>query len=299
MTARIHAFDMPEVQVPPEWERIDFDGVVGVQMVIGAPDAGKSTFARYLYQKSSLSGQKTAFIDGDPGQSVLGPPTMETLIVGKIGDSGFPPREPAWRKFVGSTSPSGHLLPTVVGAGRLCEKARQAGATVIIYDTSGLVDPRLGGLALKHAKIDLLQPRRVYAIQQDKELEPLLGMLRKSQRCELVQLAPTEAVISRDMERRQIFRTEQFAAYFKEAIPQTFRWTQYGIYPAPRFALERLVALEDRDGFTLVLGIVVAINLDRREVTLLAPPVDLNKVRLLNLGDILINPQTFQDRRLD
>ena len=293
------AFDTPDIDVPPEWMQINLDGAVGVQMVIGAPDVGKSTFARYLYRKFSAGGHSTAFIDGDPGQSFLGPPTTETLIVGKAGDPVFSPGAPRWRKFVGSTSPSGHLLPTVVGAKRLCEHAQLAGARVIIYDTSGLVDPRLGGLALKHAKIDLLQPSRVYAIQWENELEPLLSMLRRSQRCELVQLVPSVAVVSRSMERRQRYRTEQFAEYFREAVLQKIKWTKYGIYPVPRFALERLVALEDEAGFTLRLGIVVEIDHDRREVTLLAPSADWGSVKVLNIGDVLVDPHTFQDRRTE
>jgi polynucleotide 5'-kinase involved in rRNA processing len=54
-------------------------GPEGIFMVIGAPDAGKSTFARYLFKRFQAEGLRAAFLDGDPGQASLGPPTMLTL----------------------------------------------------------------------------------------------------------------------------------------------------------------------------------------------------------------------------
>lgn len=293
----MEAFEPAGLQVPADWKKLVVEGISGIQMVVGAPDVGKTTFARYLFQRISDNGEKAAYLDGDPGQSILGPPGTQTLIYSETGSRAFPPQGRAWRKFVGSVSPSGHLLPTVVGASRLVRKALQSGASVVIYDTSGLVDPQQGGLALKHAKIDLLEPSRVYAILREKELNPLISLLRRSQRCEVIQLAPADAAVIRSQGKRQAYRSQQFAAYFHDAVLQKMRWTDYGIYPAPRFAMHRLIALEDREGFTLALGIVLEIDRVERLVTLLAPAVNLDEVKAMNLGDVMVDPHTFRDYR--
>jgi len=67
-----------DIDIPREWTQIDFNKLSGTLMVIGGTDVGKSTFARYLYSHLAGRGSKVAFIDGDPGQSNLGPPGTMT-----------------------------------------------------------------------------------------------------------------------------------------------------------------------------------------------------------------------------
>ena len=160
-----------EIDVPVAWQQLDLARPGEIVLVIGAPDVGKSSFAQYLYRRLCREAGRVAFLDGDPGQSTLGPPTTMTLA---IGDS-FPPQGPHWRNFVGAVSPRGHMLPLVVGASRLVQAARQAGVETIVYDTCGLVDPAYGGTALKLAKIELLQPVVVCAIQRNRELRVVAG----------------------------------------------------------------------------------------------------------------------------
>jgi polynucleotide 5'-hydroxyl-kinase GRC3/NOL9 len=99
---------------------------------------GKSTFARYLYQRLVIEGKQAAYLDGDPGQSLLGPPTTLTLALGELGEPGkhgFPPSGEVRRWFIGSVSPSGHMLPLLVGAARLVRAAFALGGGRV-YDTS-------------------------------------------------------------------------------------------------------------------------------------------------------------------
>jgi polynucleotide 5'-hydroxyl-kinase GRC3/NOL9 len=282
------------LQIPEEWQSLSSVDESGVLLVIGAPDVGKSTFARYLFGKIATIAP-VAFVDGDPGQSSLGPPTTLTLLVKAAMGEDIPSSERMWRRFVGSVSPRGHMLPTVVGAGRLKQKALEGGASAVIYDTCSLVDSRQGGLVLKAALIDLLQPRRVYAIQRETELEPLLTYLRHSGATEVVTLAPAPAAISRSPAVRQEHRARMFSAYFKNAPVQWLDWRRYGIFPAPRFSLNRLMALEDEEGFALALGIILEIDRSRRRIALLAPRIDLEKLRVLHLGDVILDRSTWRD----
>ena len=59
---------MNNMDILPEWESIDPLQLRGTLLVVGAPDVGKSTFARYLYQRLQESNRRAAYLDGDPVQ---------------------------------------------------------------------------------------------------------------------------------------------------------------------------------------------------------------------------------------
>ena len=286
---------LAKTDIPHAWEQLDFSQFKGTLLVVGAPDVGKSTFSRYIYQRLQADSPRVAYLDGDPGQGSLGPPTTMTLALGTSGDIEFPPRGQVWRIFVGAVSPARHMLPIVVGAARLAQSAYKAGAEVIVYDTTGLIDPAQGGVYLKQAEINLLRPTVLFAIQQNKELEYLLRPLRRGRRVHVIDMRPSLAVQWRDPPVRKAYRAEKFALYFANAQPITVDWTQLAIFPAPDFSLNRLVALEDADGFTVGLGIVIHFVRESRQVTLLAPLESMDNINALHLGDVDLDPQTFRD----
>ena len=283
-----------DMDIPPEWEQINTSRLNGALLIIGAPDVGKSTFARFLYQQLQATSRCTAYLDGDPGQSRLGPPTTMTLAMGMSGNEIFPPRDRIWRTFVGGLSPVRHMLPVVVGAARLVQAARDAGAQVIVYDTTGLIDPDQGGAYLKMAKIDLLHPTVVFAIQYINELEYLLAPLRRSRRVYVVDMSPPLAAQRRDPATRRDYRAGQFARYFENVNQVTVKWSNLAVFPAPVFTINRLVALEDSLGFTLGLGIVLDVARESRQMVLLTPVPSMEKVDAIQLGDVALDPETFQ-----
>jgi polynucleotide 5'-kinase involved in rRNA processing len=272
------------INIPNEWTRSGLTELSGLVMVIGEPNTGKSTLSAYLFDIFSRRQSPSAYLDGDPGQSSLGPPTTITLALGRQGEAGFPPKGIKFRKFIASTSPKGHMLPLLAGAGRLVGQARQMGFSNIVYDTSGLVDQVQGGIALKYAKIDML--------------EPLLRTLKRSGRTRVVRLLPSLAVVNRDTSARRHYRAEKFGEYFSQAGKVILDWQGYGVFPGPRFALNRLVGLEDRQGITLGLGIVLGLDRTARQVELLTPLEDLSALRNIYLGGVLVDPNTYMDQRM-
>jgi polynucleotide 5'-kinase involved in rRNA processing len=190
------------------------------------------------------------------------------------------------------------MLQVLVGAARLVQAAYEAGAQVVIYDTTGLIDPGQGGAHLKQSKIDLLRPSVVFAIQNKEELESLLRPLRSSSRTQVVEMRPSPAAQWRDPPARRAYRAERFARYFADARPTTVDWGQIAVFPAPAFSLNRLVALEDREGFALGLGIVVQFERKSRQVTFLTPLEPLNNIDAIHVGDVEVDPQTFEDRAI-
>lgn len=284
------------MEVPGEWEQLSFDAAAGVVMILGAPDLGKTTFARYLYRRLSATGVRVAYLDGDPGQSTLGPPATLTLALGQNGSSSFPPKNSCWRSFIGAVSPQGHMLPMLVGASRLIAAGREAGADTVIYDTCGFIDPGRGGNYLKLALVDLIGPSTVIAFQRKDELESTLEGLRRSRRFRLFEIAPSSHARRRDPAARQRHRAHQFARYFAEARAQKVRWGRFAVTPTPLFSPHRLVAFEDVHGLTLGLGILQEENRRSRYWTVLTPLADLGGVDTIRLGDLLVDPVTFRDQ---
>jgi polynucleotide 5'-hydroxyl-kinase GRC3/NOL9 len=123
--------DRSYLDVPLLWLRFPLAELKGTLLVIGGVDTGKTTFARYLFRELKARNGRVAFLDGDPGQSTLGPPTTLTMAYDLDessieGTSGMPTRY-----FIGSISPSGHMLQTLVGSMRLVQAAYQTGDSTI------------------------------------------------------------------------------------------------------------------------------------------------------------------------
>jgi polynucleotide 5'-kinase involved in rRNA processing len=192
--------------------------------------------------------------------------------------------------------PKGHMLPTLVGAHRLVRKAQEEGASAIVFDTTGLIDPAQGGGELKRAKVDLLQPTAVVGIQHRDELEYLLLPLRLSRRTRVIDLPASRAVRRRGTSVRQEHRAAQFQRYFAGAQSLEVEWQRLAVFPKPAFTPHRLVALEDKEGFALALGIVAAS--DSNTVLLHTPLASLDGVNAVRLGDLALDPCTFQETRI-
>jgi polynucleotide 5'-hydroxyl-kinase GRC3/NOL9 len=229
-----------EIDIPPDWEKLTCASLEGVILVVGAPDTGKSTFARYLYRRLCARHERVGFIGGDMGQATLGPPTTMTLALNEPEGDAFPPAGPRHRTFVGDVTPRGHMLPTLVGAHRLVQKACEEGATAIVFDTTGLVGPEQGGGTLKRAKIDLLHPAAVVGIQHERELEHLLHPLRPSGRTRVIDLPASRAARRRDYTVRREHRASQFRRYFADARSLEIAWQRLAILPEPAFAPNQL-----------------------------------------------------------
>jgi polynucleotide 5'-hydroxyl-kinase GRC3/NOL9 len=271
--------------VPPQWADLAAKGLRGTVMIVGASDTGKSTLACYLFQKLSRHGLHAGYLDADVGQSTLGLPTTLNLALSTgAGDDRFPPQGSQITYFVGATTPRGHMLPTVIGAYRLQQRARTLGAEVIVVDTTGLVDRAQGGKALKQWKIELLAPDVVIGLQRGRELEPILWPLRRDKRVRCVELSVSPHVVERSRKARIAWRCTQLARYLEAAQPKLVELHKLPVYDLERLAGGTLLAFQDADGFALGLGVVQEAN--RREGTALVhtPLLDLEGVASVRLG---------------
>jgi polynucleotide 5'-hydroxyl-kinase GRC3/NOL9 len=295
----IHWLDEAQVTermtVPPEWQRLDLSRMAGLVMLVGGTDTGKTTLFQYLVSRTLSMGENAMAMDADPGQSRLGLPTTMSLGVFESSGPGEI-RQRIWHRFVGSTTPVGHMLQVLSGCGRLLQKAREMSDGLVIMDTSGLVDAEKGGARLKLSKIDLLQPSVLIVLQKARELESWVRPLRIAKRVSVVDMPCAPAVRERNFLERQTYREKAFSRYFKKSVLRDFYWPKYGVFPYPRFYENRLIAFEDKNGFTLALGIVKGVDIAERTVSVLTPIAEdaLGRVSSIQLGDLVLDPNTFQ-----
>jgi polynucleotide 5'-hydroxyl-kinase GRC3/NOL9 len=257
----------------------------GTILVVGDVGSGKTTFARWLLGQLDRGLDRVALVDCDPGQSGVGVPGCLGLAM-----TG-PWQAPAASWFIGSTSPPGRLLPLVVGAARLAERARQRGAQAVLLDSSGMIDHAAARLLHVHlaqaAGVD-----QVVALEREGELGPLLALLAGDGR-HVERLPVSPAARRRSAAERRSHRQDRFAAHLAGAKLRLVSprrifaadWTEAGRDDLPP---GRVVGLLDGEGFCLGLGLVEAVHADRVEV--LTPVADVPVVRL-QTADFRLDPE--------
>ena len=281
---------MPDaLDIPAAWKALRQNQLHGLVMVIGAPDSGKSTFCRYLYSQLLAQQRPCAYLDGDPGQAFLGPPTTLSLA---SGDLEHPTQ--VWRRFVASLSPRGNMLTMLTAISRLVRKGFRQKAEVILYDTDGLIDPQQGGIYYKFALIELLVPQTICLLSIENELQPLLNYFLRQSRTAVYHFRASAAVQPRSPEVRRQYRTNQLAAYFATAKFLELNWHEMPVWPGPRFFPNQLLALTDRDGYCLSLAILLDHQAETRQLRLLTPLSTLEPIAALHLSRLSLDPQTFQ-----
>jgi polynucleotide 5'-kinase involved in rRNA processing len=189
------------------------------------------------------------------------------------------------------------MLQTLVAAHKLNAKARAEGATAVVFDTDGLVEPACGGGTLKRALVELLRPETVVALQRRSELEHFLVPLRRGQRTCVIDRRVEGPVRRRDSVERRAYRASCFQRTFEAARNLPVDWLSLSVIPTPSFTQHRLVAMEDEDGFVLALGIVIDVDRSRHAVHLHTPLQSVEQVETLHVGDLAVDPSTFRDSR--
>jgi len=268
----------------------------GVVMLIGAPDTGKTTLCHFLISQALQRGIKTAYVDGDIGQSVIGPPTTLGMTLLEEPPQDFFRLQWDLLYFIGSPSPARHLLPVAVGLKRLVDRAREE-AELIVVDTTGLVAGEVG-FELKFYKMELLRPQALIALQRKDELEHILKGCRGRKGLSLYVLPPSEGVVPRSQERRREYRQRKFEEYFKEGRKVEVD-VERAVVIDPAFPLlrlgedeerliGRLLGLNDDRFFTLGLGIWEGVDERKGKVYIYTPLEQIEEVRFLHLGHITL-----------
>lgn len=201
-----------------------------IAMVVGKADSGKTSFCTYLINKLINEKQKVAVLDGDLGQSDIGPPcTVAYACVTKsVTDLFTLKTENAF--FVGFTSPSEAVDKTIKGIALLKQEILNKTTDFVIVNTDGWVESE-EAVAYKSRLAEELNPDIIFCIQQNDELSPLLVALAKFRKSTVE--FPL-AIRQRSREKRRDLRELGYIKYLANAKMQTW--------------LLKLIAIEGQSG---------------------------------------------------
>jgi polynucleotide 5'-hydroxyl-kinase GRC3/NOL9 len=210
--------EIDENTIPQSWIE-SFEMLRGFQkkpvvaMVLGKVDSGKTSFCTYLVNMLISEKQKVAILDGDLGQTDIGPPctVAYALVTKPVTDLFKLKAENAL--FAGVTSPSEAVNEMIRGIASMKAEILGKAADFVVVNTDGWVE---GEEAVKY-KLRLaeeLNPDVVFCIQQKDELTPLLKTLEKFRKTTIE--SPLNAK-QRSREKRRNLRELGYIKYLTDA----------------------------------------------------------------------------------
>lgn len=255
-------------------------------LVIGAADAGKTTFTAWLANHLRQRGHDVGIVDADVGQSEIGPPATVGLgaVRGPLTRPGD--AETVAFEFVGVTSPGRHPWQVAGAAAKLVRVARARFDRVVV-DTSGFI---AGGFAaaVKQRKIAATDPDVVVAIQAGEECEHILRGIVARERGPAARGVPDRPLVlrlpavhgtrRRTVADRRRHRAAVLARYFAEARAITLDATRVPLRSVAGDAVAldalvvgTLVGVRDAAGGSLALGAIEGVDSARQTLTLTTP----------------------------
>ncbi len=261
----------------------------GTLLLLGAADTGKTTLMDALAARLAR-GQPVALVDADTGQSHIGPPTTVGWTLHEMGSGAPSGPDARGIAFVGDVTPVGHLLQLLAALALCVEQARRV-ADVVLVDTPGLV---AGGAAcsLWWTVQRLLRPERIVAIQRENEMGELLGGLEAGLSAIKKVKAPAK-LRRKSPEVRQEHRRRLFEEYFRDATDHTLSLKGLAMRSTQRMTPDtvvgRIVGLTDAAGQDMAIGVIKGWQQRKAKMTVLAPALDIGRVRCLTVGNVKID----------
>ena len=260
--------------IPSSWENASKEAIAYEKsvtvMVMGGVDSGKTSFCAYLANRALKKKLKAAVIDGDLGQSDIGPPsTVGFSHVTKPMKDLFE-MEVERACFIGVTTPSLAVSKVIEELTTLKNRVLETDVEFLIINTDGWIE---GEDAVKY-KVQLAEkatPDIVVGIQRADELTPILTVLKETTK--IIAIYSPLAIQKRNREKRKILRELGYKKYLKNAKVQLFHLNQVKIKDAFSESWENLtkeeiqedllVALQDAQLNFLGIGILYGIDFER------------------------------------
>ncbi|HEX2153862.1 MAG TPA: Clp1/GlmU family protein [Acidimicrobiia bacterium] len=264
-------------------------------MLLGALDTGKTTLARRIARYAASEGRVVGMVDADVDNSTIGPPTCVGLRLIKDPAEVDEPLPADYLHFVGTLSPSRLVLQQVIATTSMVERAREAGANLVVIDTTATVSG-VAGETLKYHKMELARPDRVVALQRGSEMEPIVGMLHRFFTIDVDVIPAEPETTVRSPDERAQRRAEGLRVAFAGPLE---RWRVRPTVFAPTLPtgldLERLdellVGIHDGNGHCLGLG---RLEYEDGAVRVLTNVGE--GMKGLRLGSVRIDLETFETR---
>jgi polynucleotide 5'-hydroxyl-kinase GRC3/NOL9 len=287
------AEEIDENTIPQSWIESfkmlrGFQRKPAIAMVLGKVDSGKTSFCTYLINMLISEKQKVAILDGDLGQTDIGPPcTIAYAFVTKPVTDLFRLRaENAF--FAGVTSPSEAINKTIQGVALMKAEVLGKAAGFVVVNTDGWVE---GEEAVKYKSrlVKELNPDVVFCIQQKNELAPLLAALEKFR---ITTIESSLNATQRSREKRRNSRELGYVKYLTDAKVKSMPLRLLATEEQNVVLIMRgeegglLLGLYDSQRKFVGIGILREVNYLRRTIKVFTPvsekpsSIVLGKVRL-------------------
>jgi polynucleotide 5'-hydroxyl-kinase GRC3/NOL9 len=263
-----------------------------VIMIVGKADSGKSSFSTYLVNNLIDGKNKVAVLDGDLGQSDIGPPCTVAYGVTSKQVTEIYELKVSNAFFVGVTSPIQAVTKTLEGLISMHKEIMQkAEADYVIVNTDGWIE---GDAAINYKLqlVNQLKPDLVIGIQNQEELKLLLSSIVS---------VPTRSVWSsvavseRNPEKRTRQREINYARHLKEAKVRSFVASYMEIQEKQVIPKEPgkekgiLVGLFNAKKHFLGIGILLEYNRPKKIMKVLTPVK--SKPASIAIGKIKLDPE--------
>ena len=234
-------------------------------LVLGATEAGKTTFTAWLATALHARGYTVAIVDADVGQTELGPPT--TVGLGRVTKPLTRPAdaELVAFEFVGVTSPARRPTRVVEATARLSVRAR-ADFQRVVVDTSGFIAGGFGA-NVKQRKIAAVDPDVVVVIERADEAAHIVRGLAGRARPRIMRLPALPTTHPRSAATRRVHRDAALARYLEgarlvalDARRVSVRALTGDAVPLSDVTPGALAGLHDAAGGTIALGVVHSVD---------------------------------------
>jgi polynucleotide 5'-hydroxyl-kinase GRC3/NOL9 len=202
--------------IPPSWrsaaEEILSSKQCRTVLVMGGVDAGKTGFCTYLANLAVQRKRQVALLDGDVGQSDLGPPGTVSLSFIKEPIIELFSIYAQELRFIGATSPSRKAKLVLSAVEALMKKVEEPLIDLLVINTDGWVEGDKA-VGYKTRLVATVRPDIIVALQNGNELSPILDMLAGMK---ILTLDSPSCVKRRDREARKLLREAAYRKYLKE-----------------------------------------------------------------------------------
>ncbi len=241
--------------IPISWRdatiKLTLNEVSNKVLVLGTSDIGKTTFCTYLANSALANTFEVNVIDGDLGQSDIGPPTTisSSKLTKPVAD--LFNVEPVNIFFTGMTTPSWAPERVLKGFAFVNESCKEEAGSFTIINTDGWIAGE-GAVHYKTNLISELCPETVIGIQEGEELEKILQATEK-QGFSVIRLEPPNHIQKRDRNERKHLREQGYHKFLKGIITRSIplSWVHLDNTPLSRGetpTVERLKELENLFG---------------------------------------------------
>jgi polynucleotide 5'-hydroxyl-kinase GRC3/NOL9 len=226
--------------IPPSWTEsarklLDLQTRPATAMTFGTADSGKTSFCTYLINKVLREKRRVAVLDGDLGQSDIGPPSTVayTFVTKPVTDLFNLQAKNA--VFIGETSPGNAIDKMIEGLALLKKEILAADPDALVVNTDGWVEGECA-VAYKLKLAEELKPEVIFCIQQRDELAQLLTAFEKFKK---VTVESPAAIRQRDREKRKTLRELGYKKYLRNPRVQSLSLSWLKVEGNQSFGLNR------------------------------------------------------------